>query len=83
LRKSTYKVKFVEKVEEIIVATNLKEMIDEFCVSIASTDQLEQLDKQITFVLDVARRYTEGLKRTIPFLIAKVELRAKYLYWMA
>ena len=40
-RKSTHKAKFVEKVEEMIVETNLKEMIDEFCTSMASTDQLE------------------------------------------
>ena len=67
--------------EEMTQSTKLNKMVDKFCTMRASPDQLEEIDRQISFVLDAARRHTEGPKRTTPFSIAKAEARAIFLNW--
>jgi len=69
LRKASYKVKFIEKVEEMIQSTKLNKMVDKFCTIGASPDQLKEIDRQISFMLDAARRHTEGLKENCTFFL--------------
>ena len=55
-------------------------MIDKYCNSYTTDEILEQIDCQISYVLDWARRYVEGPSRGIPFSKKKAKVRAALLY---
>ena len=54
-RKLTHKTKFCEKLEELIDSTELQCIINENFNLLVSNEILEQIDEQITFVLNKAR----------------------------
>ena len=78
-----HKMKVIKKVEELIYSTKLENIIDEYYNLNTSTDILEEIDNQISAVLDAARRYVEESKWSVPFSVIKVEIRVEYLYWLA
>ena len=62
LRRAIHKMKVIKKVEELIYSTKLENIIDEYYNLNTSTDILEEIDNQISAVLDAARRYVEESK---------------------
>ena len=44
--------------------------------------ELERIDQTISFVLESARKYVEGIRRNIPYSTEKVKLRAKKQFYL-
>jgi len=72
-RQATYKKLFVEKVEEYIEKYKLKQTMERLCNENESRDQIEMIDKEISYILDKARRQVEGLSRGVPYLEKKMK----------
>ena len=44
---------------------------------------MERIDETISFVLESAWKYAEGMKRNVPFSARKVKLRAQKQFYIA
>ena len=62
---------------------NFKETFKTKCVERVSYDQIEYLDKQITYILDFWSRYAEGPRRRVPFSKKKEKITSAVLYQKA
>jgi len=74
--KRSHRIKFIEKLDEYIEQLNLVELVESKCNRVITNQEIERLDETISFVLDSARRYVEGIRKNIPYSIKKVTLRA-------
>ena len=73
--------KFIEKLDKLIKVTNLEELVRKFYNLQASSEMLEEIDRQISFILNRARKYIEELTRLVLFSNEKIKIRLNYLYW--
>jgi len=58
----------------------LQQIIDNHYNLNTSNKALDELDNQISKILNKVRKYVEGLLRVVHFSIQKVKIRAAYLY---
>ena len=57
-------------------------MIEKYYNVGASPNQLDEIDRSIILILDIAWKYIEGLIRGVPFSITKLKGYTKLQYWM-
>ena len=82
-RRAKYKAKFIETVNKCIEITGLEAIMNNYYNICASEDRLEQLDKEISYVIEKAWKVVEGPQCGVPFLHQKDNIRNKMLYWKA
>jgi len=61
--KRSHRIKFTEKLDEYIEQLNLVELVESKCNRAITNQEIERLDETISFVLDSARRYVEGIRK--------------------
>ena len=64
-RKLSYRIKFTEKVEELIKEINLLDIVNELCHNYTINKILEMLDEKISHILNKVRKFIEGLFRNV------------------
>jgi len=58
----SHRLKFIEKVEEIIKITNLNDIIEKYYYKYTLNEMFEMIDNKISYVLEKARQFAEGPK---------------------
>jgi hypothetical protein len=79
-RKLSYRIKFTEKVEELIEETNLLEIVNELYHIYTINKMLEMLDEKILHILNKVRKFIKGLCYNVLFSIAKVIAKVKLIF---
>ena len=77
----SHRKKFVEKVEEIIMIIELDITMLELNVRNAISKILEQIYNDITYTVNVARKFVEGPKRKVLYSHTKLVKYTAILYW--
>jgi len=60
---------------------NLDKIMNELTVQNTSREILEQIDQDITYIVNIARKAVEGPTQKVPYYRTKVESQNKLLYW--
>ena len=81
--KRTHREKFNEHMDEILDSFPLELPVQKLNISTVTKKELEQLDQDISFVLNKVRKKIEGQKRGMLHSKKKVKRRAVILYWKA
>ena len=83
LRRLTYRIQIIKKMEELIASFNLQKIMDKYYNIYASTNQLDKIDKSISLILKIARKYVEEPMRGVPYSTTKLIGYTKLQYWIA
>jgi len=76
-----HRIQFKEKLDEYIDQLGLIQRAESVCLGNPTIEELNLLDENITYVMNAARRYVEGVQRNVPYskLKQKLESTMKYL----
>jgi len=78
--KKSYRLKFQEITENIILATGINRTIISLKPNTATREELESIDSELTHIMNCARKQIEGPQRTVPYSKTKLKSRNEVLY---
>ena len=58
------------------------ETVTKKCNRLVTRQELERIDQTISFVLESAWKYIEGIRRNVPYSAKKIKLRAKKQFYL-